>query len=518
MALAIGLGTVGTPGAPSGPAAAAVSCRGTGTTATKDVRYKQVSGVDPDLLSLDHYVPTRSAGCGPAPLVVYVHGGGFRRGDKANKVDDKVELFNNEGWVFASVNYRLSPSSTSDPSRVRYPTHEQDVAAALAWLKDHASALGADPHRILLMGHSSGAFIASLVSTDTSFLTGAGVSAGDVSCTASLDTEYDVANQIAQGGTQEALYRNAFGSDPAVWSNGSPVNHTAGGQARPSFLIFTRGAARRIADARDFNAALIAGGTPSSIIDVSPLDHESVNEAVGRAGDTKVTPPLMDFFRSCASPTATTDRSWVRAVYEDVLGRAPSDVELDATVARLGGGSSRTTVATELTSSSEWASHIVIGFYQDTLDRPPDASGLGYWTDQIRARRRTVAQVAVQFYASAEYFDGIGGGTDTSWVSDLYAKLLDRDADPSGLAYWTDRSRDRGRADVAGAFYASLESRRQRVDSLYLALLGRHADAAGLSYWAARLGREDDLTLAVHLITSAEYDRRATTRHPAGTS
>ncbi len=280
-------------------ATSAKSCRGTGTAVTKTVPYANVAGVNRNLLSLDYSLPKRPAGCGPAPLVAYVHGGGFRIGDKANQVADKVRLFNDEGWVFASLNYRLSTGATDDPAHIRYPTHEQDVATALAWLKSHASALGADPSRILLMGHSSGAFITSLLSTDTSFFGAIGLSPQNIPCEASLDTEYDVARQIAQGGTQELLYRNAFGDDPAVWAEGSPVNHTTAGQVRPKFLIFTQGAPRRTAQARDFGAALVRGGTAAPVIDVSPLTHEEVNAAVGMPGDTRVTPPLLDFFRRC---------------------------------------------------------------------------------------------------------------------------------------------------------------------------------------------------------------------------
>jgi len=264
------------------------------------VPYKRVAGVDPALLSLDHYEPVRDAGCPPPPpIVAYVHGGAFVTGDKANKIDDKVKLFTGEGWVFASVNYRLS-AAPGDPADVRYPTHPHDVADALAWLKGHAAEIGGDPNRILLVGHSSGAFLVSLLSTDTSLLAASGLGTDDVRCTASLDTEYDVAEQMTRGGSPEAFYRNAFGDDPATWAEGSPRNHTARGDARPEFRIFTRGSARRTTQARAFASALEAGGTPASVVDASPLTHEAVNAAVGAAGDTKVTPPLMTFFRSCS--------------------------------------------------------------------------------------------------------------------------------------------------------------------------------------------------------------------------
>lgn len=286
--------------------ASSLDCHGTGTVATRDVRYRQVAGVDPDLLSLDYYRPVRAPGCGPAPIVVYVHGGGFRIGDKARKMPDKVKLFNDEGWVFASVDYRLSPQPPSAaPGEVRYPTQEQDAAAAVAWLHDHASAFGGDPSRISLIGHSSGAFIVSLLGTDTSFLEQAGVHATEVPCVVSLDTEYDIRSQVAQGGPQEVLYRNAFGDDPAVWKAGSPMEHTAAGEVRPHFLIYAQGAKRRTAQAAAFAEALVEGGTPARSIDVNPLDHEGINDAVGRPGDTVVTPPLMAFLRTCARPASS---------------------------------------------------------------------------------------------------------------------------------------------------------------------------------------------------------------------
>jgi len=277
------------------------TCRGGPVLARKDVTYRDVDGVDPNLLSLDAYVPRRDAGCGPAPIVIYVHGGGFVRGDKANNVVDKVGLFTDAGWTFVSINYRLSPTpaSADRADAIRYPIHEQDVAAAVGWVKDHAGELGGDPTRIRLVGHSSGAFLVSLLSTDLSFLAEEGVTTENLRCTVSLDTEYDVTRQVAQGGSQAQLYRNAFGDDPAVWAQGSPTEHTAAGSSRPRFLVVTRGAARRVAQAESFADALEAGGTDATFLDVSPMTHEETNAAVGAAGDTTVTPAVMDFLRSC---------------------------------------------------------------------------------------------------------------------------------------------------------------------------------------------------------------------------
>lgn len=210
----------------------------------------------------------------------------------------------------------------------------------------------------------------------------------------------------------------------------------------------------------------------------------------------------------------TADESWFTAATTDFLGRAPTTSELSAAVARLQAGTKRSTVAKELSSSDEWVRAVVTRFYDDTLTREPDAAGLSYWVNQIRSGRRTVAQVAVQFYASNEYYRNIGGGTDATWVTDLYVKLLHRQPDAAGLAYWKGRTASRGRAFVAGSIYGSPESRRDRVDGLYRSLLGRGADPSGVTYWANRIAEEGDLALAVHLASSNEYGRRAEVRFP----
>ena len=213
------------------------------------------------------------------------------------------------------------------------------------------------------------------------------------------------------------------------------------------------------------------------------------------------------------APPATADQAWTKAAYEDFLDRAPSATELDATAARLGLGTSRRVVAGELASSEEWIAVSIRRFYQDTLDRDPDASGLAYWVGQVRSGRRTLESVAAQLYSSSEYYRN-AGGTDEAWVTDLYDKVLHRAPDAGGLQYWTGQVASRGRASVASRIYASPESRRDRVTALYEALLGRGPDPSGLAYWSERVATTGDLELAVRLVDSGEYIRRAGIRFP----
>ncbi|WP_083748891.1 alpha/beta hydrolase [Pelomonas sp. KK5] len=97
---------------------------------------------------LDVYQPASPA-TSPRPLLLFFHGGGFIRGDKAHKANIGWHLARH-GVVALLPNYRLAPAH-------RWPAGPQDVAAALTWAREQAPALGADPGRIFLMGESAGA-------------------------------------------------------------------------------------------------------------------------------------------------------------------------------------------------------------------------------------------------------------------------------------------------------------------------------------------------------------------------
>lgn len=287
--LAVACGT----GAGTEPGASAVTCTASSSVRTTD-KYAEVPlGVDVDLLSLDVYRPELPDGCGPAPVLVWVHGGGWQTGDKSNKVSDKVALAEANGWVFVAVNYRLAPA-------VQYPAFDDDVAAAIGWIVDHAGELGADTSRIALMGHSAGGGIVSAVSTDERHLETVGLSLSDVACTVSLDTEgYDVA--AGASGRGAAVYEPAFGSNPAVWADASPVHNVAPGKGIPPFLVVTRGLANRIEVAQTFADILTAAGIDATVVDANPYTHEDVNDAVGDPTDETITPTLVTFLDDCFS-------------------------------------------------------------------------------------------------------------------------------------------------------------------------------------------------------------------------
>lgn len=212
-------------------------------------------GGDP-LQRLDYWKPKAAN----APLVIFVHGGGWKRGDKGNATGQfKAPHYLSEGYAFASINYRLVPEATVEQQAA-------DVASAIAYLKRDATKLGFDPNRIVLMGHSAGAHLSALVGTDLQYLRGAGLDFSALDGVIPLDgAAYDVAAQMSEGPKMmHDTYAQAFGSDPARQKALSPY-WQAGGPNAPAFLIVhveREDGARQSADLAE---ALRKAGTPAEV-------------------------------------------------------------------------------------------------------------------------------------------------------------------------------------------------------------------------------------------------------------
>lgn len=183
-------------------------------SAAEEIAY----GAGP-LQRLDFYPPLNASE--PVPLIVFVHGGGWSRGDKARTTGHtKINHFLRRGFAVASINYRLVPQA-----RVEDQAH--DVAAAVALLLRESPARGVDPRRIVLMGHSAGAHLAALVATDPSFARVAGFDPRRLAGIALLDgAAYHVASQAAGGlPFLSGMYAAAFGRDPERHARLSPAIH-----------------------------------------------------------------------------------------------------------------------------------------------------------------------------------------------------------------------------------------------------------------------------------------------------
>lgn len=113
----------------------------TGLSVTRDLEY----GTDPRH-RLDIYAPQDAAA---APVLVFVHGGGFVRGDKAD-VANIGRYAAQHGLVGVTINYRFAPDNV-------WPSGAQDLASAIGWLGENLARYGGDPHCLIIAGNSAGA-------------------------------------------------------------------------------------------------------------------------------------------------------------------------------------------------------------------------------------------------------------------------------------------------------------------------------------------------------------------------
>ncbi|WP_374525114.1 alpha/beta hydrolase [Sphingopyxis sp.] len=217
---------------------------------------------------------------GPAPLIVFVHGGGWKRGSKDNASGSfKPRHYPAEGYAFASIDYRLVPGATVEQQAA-------DVAAAVKALVDRASGLGIDRRRIVLMGHSAGAHLVALVGTDERYLRGAGLSFADIAGVIPIDgAAYDVPAQMKDGpAIMQATYAQAFGTDPVRQKALSPTLQAAAPNA-PQFLLLHVQRPDGVRQAEALGKALQAAGAKAEIESFPGTGLQGHAEINRRLGD-----------------------------------------------------------------------------------------------------------------------------------------------------------------------------------------------------------------------------------------
>jgi acetyl esterase/lipase len=243
---------------------------------------------------LDVYSPQ---GAKNLPVVVWIHGGGWQTGDKKD-VQIKPQVFNDKGFVFVSINYRLLPD-------VDMGTIIRDVAKSVRWVHDHIAEYGGDPKRLLIMGHSAGAQLAALVCIDDRYLKAEGLSLAIVKGCVPVDGDtFDVPAIIEVAETRWRVHglppakfghREKFGNDPAKHKDFSAVTHVARDKGIPPFLILhvaehpdTSAQARRLGN------VLKDAGVPVTVFGARETTHGKINADLGKPDDP-ATKALFEF-------------------------------------------------------------------------------------------------------------------------------------------------------------------------------------------------------------------------------
>ena len=225
---------------------------------------------------VDAYLPP--AGISPpggAPILVMVHGGAWMFGDKTSHgvVGAKIDHWVARGWIFVSVNNRLLPEA--EPL-----AQAEDVAHALAFVQQQATAWGGDASRLVLMGHSAGAHLVALLSASPALAARSGAArwAGTVVLdSAALDLSALMKQRHAR------FYDRVFGSDAESWRAVSPTDRLAG-DAVPMLLVCS---SLRLDDScgqsARFAARVVAAGGVARVHQEA-LAHNAIDVELGRPG------------------------------------------------------------------------------------------------------------------------------------------------------------------------------------------------------------------------------------------
>ena len=238
-------------------------------TVEGDVVYATVGGV---ALMLDVHYPVSAQG--PAPVAVYVHGGGWTGGDKSSGAGmaDKDELLA-RGYIVAAVNYRLAPQH-------KWPAQIQDVKAAVRFLRASAARFGLDPARVGAWGGSAGGHLVAMLGT-TDASAGFDDSGGNLEQSSRVSAVVDLFGPADLTASDWGLDRSptawqVFGAtspaDP-VLVQASPVTWVSPDD--PPFLILhgDKDATVPVSQSVTLDAALRAAGVPSRLVVVANAGH-----------------------------------------------------------------------------------------------------------------------------------------------------------------------------------------------------------------------------------------------------
>lgn len=217
----------------------------------KNIPYCNAAEYDQALNTLDIYFLTQRPGQRKKPIVVFIHGGNWTNGDKS--FGDNLTLpkwFVDRGYVFVSVNFRLA----QHPHLPHATIYEMamDIARAIKWLTVNGRRYGGKSNGFVLLGYSSGAHLATLLSTDATFLSQFHLSHVLIDGTIVLDVPFlDIPRAIAILKNEEvdlpdqmqriASLHKLFGVTPAAQQKFSPAAYLHSGLCHTSFLLITAG-------------------------------------------------------------------------------------------------------------------------------------------------------------------------------------------------------------------------------------------------------------------------------------
>lgn len=201
------------------------------------------------------------------PAVLYVHGGGWGRGDRTTDVDRRVLPLVGAGFVVATLDYRLAPEHS-------YPAPVEDVVAAGEYLRSQADRLHLDPEAIGVWGSSAGASLSTLAALRRPDLFAAFVhycGPTDFSTSASRSPM----EAFLLGKPIETAYLGGEDGEYLERARDASPLSLAGQTARPSLIVHgDRDRLTDLADAEALHSRLSRAGSESALLTVAGAGHD----------------------------------------------------------------------------------------------------------------------------------------------------------------------------------------------------------------------------------------------------
>lgn len=179
----------------------------------RNIEYRNVGGKS---LQLDIYIPENIEK--PAPLLVFIHGGGWKGGERSDYLVYLV-AFAKKGYITSTVSYRLLADGL-------YPAGADDITEAFRWFFSNGEKYGYDPEKIAVIGGSAGGHLAMLAAygwkpgSDSIAQTGRIKAIGDIYRPVDLTTEYARTHPLVTG-----FIGKSFEEAPQLYAEASPVNY-----------------------------------------------------------------------------------------------------------------------------------------------------------------------------------------------------------------------------------------------------------------------------------------------------
>jgi acetyl esterase/lipase len=242
----------------------------------KDIAYSDAKDADKVKHKLDLYLPE---GQKDFPVLFFVHGGGWRGGDRKGAAR-LGKMFAKHGIGTVAISYRLSP-------KVKHPAHIQDVAKAFAWTHKNIAKHGGKADQIFISGHSAGGHLVALLATDPSYLKAEGLSLADIKGVIPISGVYVI--------RPNQRFEAIFGTDAEIVKKASPMEHVKG--KLPPFLIAYAskdlGAIGGMSE--QFGKALKKAKVETDVLKIEDRNHGSIVGTAVASDDDPLTQAMLKF-------------------------------------------------------------------------------------------------------------------------------------------------------------------------------------------------------------------------------